>query len=61
MLLTKEELAKELGISVASVLRHCDKGLPKINVGVSEQKRKLRFNLDKVMAWFEANEKLNAR
>ena len=61
MLITKEELANRLGISTTSVLRLCGEGLPKINVGLSERKRKLRFRFEQVVEWFEIREKLRSR
>lgn len=61
-LLTKEELANYLGISTTLISRHCRKSdFPKINVGLSEKKKKLRFRLGEVLEWFERRNRLKNR
>lgn len=61
-LLTMEELAQRLKVSKDSVKRHCKKSdFPKINVGLSEKKKKLRFRYSEVLEWFERRNRLKNR
>lgn len=53
-MLTKKQLAEELQIGINTIDRNMKKGLPYRKLGKS-----VRFELDKVLDWYENDEKEN--
>lgn len=55
-------LAEEMGVSPRTVCRWVKEGCPFLNVGGHSKKgRRLRFNLDKVVAWRDALASVQSR